>query len=64
MNYSERLEKMANDDMAAGDIMVADNIYTEYKKGESLFHLGVKYEKSVADIKRIIEYFGEKFDED
>ena len=64
MKYGDRIEKMIADEMTMGDVVVADNIYTEFKKGVSLSDLSIKYRKPVEKIKELISYFGEKFDED
>lgn len=60
MNYSERLTHMVREDMTMGDIVVADNIYAEHKKGVSLEDLAVKYDKSAENIKLILSKFEEK----
>ena len=64
MKYGDRIEKMIAEEMTMGDVIVADNIYTEFKKEVSLSDLAIKYRKSIEDIKNILKYFGEKFDED
>ena len=60
MDYAQRLENMIAKEMTIGDTIVADNIYTEFKKGVSFEDLSIKYQKSIEKVKEIIGIFGEK----
>ena len=60
MDYAQRLENMVAKEMTIGDTIVADNIYTEFKKGVSFEDLSTKYQKSIDKVKEIIGMFGEK----
>ena len=59
MDYAQRLENMIAKEMTVGDVVVADNIYTEFKKGVSIDDLVIKYAKPKEKIQDLIMQFGD-----
>ena len=63
MDYAQRLENMIAKEMTIGDTIVADNVYTEFKKGVSIDDLVIKYGMPRDKIQELIMQFGDNVDE-
>ena len=64
MSYIKDYQKMVDKEMTIGDIVIADNIFTEYEKEVSIENLAVKYDKTVEEITGILKSMGADLNDD
>ena len=63
MSYQDRLKEAINSGVTAGDFMISDNIYYEFKKGVSIADLSIKYDMRIDKIKDMLKALGEKVED-
>ena len=57
------IKEMVEKNLTIGDIVIADNVFIEFKKNVSLEDLSIKYGKSISEIKDLLKNLGVELNE-
>ena len=63
MSYQDRLKEAMSSNVTAGDFMISDNVYTEFKKGVSVADLCIKYDMNYDQVVKMLNALGEKVED-